>query len=76
MVEDEEVEDEPVRPQPWNWVHFAGVVANFGGNMAKGVWALFDDVKEMALKHAAVSNEQRALYEEMHRDLESLPVTE
>jgi hypothetical protein len=77
VTEDEEDEaPEQELARPWSWVRFGGIVANYAANGCRAAWAFFDDVKDMAVAHANVSDEQRVLYEAMHRDLETLPVNE
>lgn len=62
--------------RPWSWMHMAAVAANLAANMSHSLWAFFDDIKDAAKAHVAVSDDERDAWASLHRDLESLPTAE
>lgn len=62
--------------RPWSWMQALAVAANLAGNISQSLFAFFDDIKDAAKADVAWGDEKRDAYKSLHRDLESLPVTE
>lgn len=72
----DEDEDDLPPPRPISAAAVAGVAITFVGNLGRSMSAFADDVATMIGQHVQYTWDRGAAWERMHRDLESLPVTE